>query len=238
VSSPPLSPSPGDRARYWLAQEWDQPDMVVAKLADVSKTTVLRARKQLEARGEIPVRDPGLSDDAADWSREPPREVSHAASQHALSPAQRARWELELDPRASNSRIAERARCGRTTVLEARRYLEDTGLIIMFRAADRERRGRLDRPDWWGTLTPQPASMASGLCVVAGHDPDLWHPGRGGDDRGGRAIAICQGCPALADCREWSLQLPTTEKHAIYGGLTSTQRVRLRRQREREAVSA
>jgi hypothetical protein len=236
VSSPSLSPGPGDRARYWLRCEHDQPDAVIAKMANASKTTVLRARKQLEAQGTIPVRDPGLSDDAAAWSRQPPREVSHAGSGRGLTPAQRAQLELEADPRASNSRIAERARCGRTTVLEARRYLEDSGLIIMFLAADRERRGRLQSPDWWGELTPQPASLVSGLC--ASHpDPDLWHPGKHNPARQQQAIRIClTPCPVLADCRAWSLQLPTTDKGSIYGGLSSNQRVKLRRQREREAA--
>ena len=210
---------------------------MIVKLAECSLTTVFRARRQLEAQGAIPVRDPGLSDDAAGWSRQPPREVSHADSSRALTPAQRARLELEADPRASNSRIAERARCGRSTVLEARRYLEQTGLIVMFLAADRERRGRLESPDWWNELSPQPASMARGLCVTGGHDPDLWHPGKHNPASQRQAIAICLLCPALDDCREWSLQLPTTEKHAVYGGLSAGQRVRLRKQREQAQLA-
>jgi hypothetical protein len=71
--------------------------------------------------------------------------------------------------------------------------------------------------------------MARGLCVTGGHDPDLWHPGRGGDDHGGQAILICKRCPALADCASWSLHLPSTERYAIYGGMTAAERSRRRK---------
>jgi hypothetical protein len=56
VSSPSLSPSPADRARYWLVDEWDQADATIAKLADCGLAIARAARAQLEAAGIIPAR--------------------------------------------------------------------------------------------------------------------------------------------------------------------------------------
>jgi hypothetical protein len=82
-----------------------------------------------------------------------------------------------------------------------------------------------------------PEIMAEGLCV--GHpDPDLWQSEYAGPARRAQAVAICNKCPALADCREWSLQLPARENRAIYGGLSANQRVQLKKQRKREQIAA
>ncbi len=50
------------------------------------------------------------------------------------------------------------------------------------------------------------------------------------------AIAVCQVCPLRLACAEWSLSLPTTD-HAVYGGMWSSERLRIRRERrQREAA--
>jgi hypothetical protein len=153
----------------------------------------------------------------------------------------RAILEVEADPQASDQRLAERARCGRSLVREARRYLERAGVIAVIPAAERERRSQLGQAqdDWqWAELPARPESMARGLCVVGGYDPDLWH--RPSWDHAGRAeaIAVCEKCPALADCAGWSLSLPATDKHSIMGGMTALERSRRRRERKQQAQAA
>jgi DNA-binding Lrp family transcriptional regulator len=226
--SAPVSDGPGGRARWWLCEDPALADAVIAKQADCSKTTVLRCRRELADLGIIPVRNPGLSADA--WT---PLEG------HELVPRMRALIEVEADPQASDQRLAERARCGRTTVRKARRYLERAGVIEVIPAEMRERRPKAeaDEPlDRWAGLPSQPASMRKGLCVVGGYDPDLWH--RPSWDHAGRAeaISVCHQCPALQDCATWSLSLPATEKYAIYGGMTALERSRRRRERAAEAA--
>lgn len=228
--SPPLSAGPADRARIALLDHHAEPDRIVAKLADASPAIVQRARAELQAAGHIPARDPELSPDA--YSAGP------------LSASQRAGAELLADPARSNLIISDLASCHVTTVLKVRRQLEASGAIPAVDRWERRRRpgsgkgsqrqqrtgpaeSDLDRHI---TLTPpQPPSMRSGLCVTGGHPPDLWHPGRGGGDRGQQAIAICRRCPALDDCAAWSLNL-TSKDRAIYGGMTASERHRKRQQ--------
>src|SRR5262245_9339578 len=232
-----LSDGPAGRARYWLMDYWDETDPYVAKLADCSKTTVLRARRELEHLGVIPVREPGLSEDS--WHSSP---THHSRTlDEGLTPRQRALIEVEADPGASNQRLSERAGCSRTTVYEGRLYLERAGEIPVGSAIEREKRSQLGEAQQdhkWLELPPRPASMARGLCVTH-PDPDLWH--RPPWDHAGRAkaISVCQRCPALADCAEWSLYLPSSERYAIYGGMTALERARRRRERkQREAQAA
>jgi DNA-binding Lrp family transcriptional regulator len=232
-----IADGPGPRARAALCDYWDEPDSYVAKLADASKTTVLRARHELERLGVIPVREPDLSEDA--WR---PGPTWHARREPGLTPRQRALIEVEADPGASNQRLAERASCGRTTVRQARRELEQAGEIEVITATSRERRSQLGQVQerWdWAELPPQPASMQHGLCAAGGYPPDLWHSAQ--NDHAGRAlaIAICRTpCPALADCATWSLSLPTSEKYAIFGGMSANERARRRRAQQAEAAAA
>lgn len=63
----------------------------------------------------------------------------------------------------------------------------------------------------------------SGRC--SGVDPDLFFPERGQD--AGPAKALCRQCPVRAACLSWALD--TGQKHGIWGGMTESQRRRLRR---------
>lgn len=217
--SPPLSDGPAGRARLALLDHWDEPDAFLVKRALSTLGIVQRARAELEDLGAIPVRDPGLSDDA-----------------YTAGPGQRAEAELLADPARSNPIVADAARVHLHTVARVRARLESLGEIPVVTRHERRRRpgsGAGDQREPRGVadsdltrypeLPPQPPSMALGLCVTGHHDPDLWHPQRGGDDRGQQAIALCLQCPALADCAAWSLSL-TSKDRAIYGAMTATER--------------
>lgn len=75
-----------------------------------------------------------------------------------------------------------------------------------------------------------PPELARGLCV-ASPDPDLWLASTDPAKRA-QAIAVCLRCPALQPCRDWSLNLPSSERGTIWGGLTYLARMRLKRQRQ------
>jgi WhiB family transcriptional regulator, redox-sensing transcriptional regulator len=59
-------------------------------------------------------------------------------------------------------------------------------------------------------------------------DPDVFFPGK--TDSGAAAKQVCAGCPVIGDCLEFALQtMPAAERdHGVYGGLTPTERARLR----------
>jgi hypothetical protein len=56
----------------------------------------------------------------------------------------------------------------------------------------------------------------------------VFFPGR--TDSGEAAKQVCAGCPVIGDCLEFALQtMPAAERdHGVYGGLTPTERARLR----------
>jgi Transcription factor WhiB len=102
----------------------------------------------------------------------------------------------------------------------------------------RSQRGEYQEHHDWAELPPMPASMRQGLCVTGGYDPELWHPGHYDNATRAEALSICQRCPALTECREWSLQLLATSKYAIYGGMTANQRTRAQRRQRAQASTA
>lgn len=61
------------------------------------------------------------------------------------------------------------------------------------------------------------------LCAQT--DPELWFPEKGGTVRD--AKLICKMCPVRERCLEFALE--QNELYGIYGGLTVTERRRLRR---------
>jgi DNA-binding Lrp family transcriptional regulator len=159
-------------------------------------------------------------------------------------PADRAADVLVQMPERSDAWIAETAGCYKRTVAKVRRQLEADGVIPRY-APDVRARGQpgaRTRQPYQASeavlfptpeLSEMPEIMAEGLCV--GHpDPDLWQSSKGDPARRAQAIALCRQCPALLDCREWSLQLPVREQTAIYGALSAHQRIQLKKARERE----
>jgi hypothetical protein len=92
------------------------------------------------------------------------------------------------------------------------------------------------QPPYIPDLPPWP-DFSEALCVDHGHPPDLWTS----DIQSQReaAIRICQRCPVLAACAEWSVSLSSMNR-AIYGARLAQQRVALRaeRRRQRQAAAA
>ena len=72
-------------------------------------------------------------------------------------------------------------------------------------------------------LAEPPADwMERALCAQV--DPELFYPEIGGDARPARRI--CQACPVIDQCLQHSLD--TEEEHGVWGGLTRTERRKLR----------
>lgn len=70
----------------------------------------------------------------------------------------------------------------------------------------------------------QPLAWADlGSCTNA--DPDLFFPQPGADTSYARSI--CRVCPVRTQCLEYALE--SGQKHGIWGGMTESQRRRLRR---------
>jgi len=70
----------------------------------------------------------------------------------------------------------------------------------------------------------QPLAWADfGSCTTA--DPDLFFPQPGADTSSARSI--CRSCPVRTQCLDYALS--SGQKHGIWGGMTESQRRRLRR---------
>jgi hypothetical protein len=136
------------------------------------------------------------------------------------SASQRIRLVLMDDSSLSNAEVAVLASATLAQVERARRSMIDVGLLLPRRVVATHFRGLKELPR-------SPRVLAEGLCV--GHaQRDYWTS----DDWHERqvAISVCQSCHVIDACREWSLALPAKDT-AIYAGLTSLGRARLRRQR-------
>lgn len=70
------------------------------------------------------------------------------------------------------------------------------------------------------------AWSAYGSCASA--DPDLFFPGPGGD--ASLARVICRTCPVRRMCLDYAIE--TRQKFGVWGGMTESQRRRLRRDRD------
>lgn len=78
---------------------------------------------------------------------------------------------------------------------------------------------------------------AEGLCRNGGYDPDLWFPSPTDFSLMKLAQRVCYRCPVIMECR--SIALARGEKNGIWGGLTETQRKKMRKaaaQQKSEAV--
>jgi transcription factor WhiB len=137
-----------------------------------------------------------------------------------MSAPDRVRLVLLDDHTLGNREVAVLANATAAQVERVRRSMIDVGLLMPRRVVAAHLRGFKELPR-------SPRILAEGLCV--GHaQPDYWTS----DDWHERqvAISVCQSCHVLDACREWSLSLPAKDQ-AIYAGLTSLGRARLRRQR-------
>lgn len=65
-------------------------------------------------------------------------------------------------------------------------------------------------------------------AACRGHDPDLFHPGPGGDTLIPKAI--CWRCPVRVECLSWAMQ---GNMSGVWGATTEKQRDRLKWRRER-----
>jgi hypothetical protein len=78
-----------------------------------------------------------------------------------------------------------------------------------------------------------PPELRHGRCVTS-RTPDLWSAPATAPAAQRAAISLCQSCPALQPCAAWSLSLRTLDDQAvILGGLTSGDRAKIRRARQR-----
>lgn len=85
-------------------------------------------------------------------------------------------------------------------------------------------------PDMIGPDISHERWMREGLCrqqIQTGEaEAWWWYPERGmGPHGASRAIPVCEDCPVLEPCRAWGLRW---ERYGIWGGLTETQREKLR----------
>lgn len=78
-----------------------------------------------------------------------------------------------------------------------------------------------------------PEWIADAPCSQA--DPELFFPGPHEWAIIALAKQVCAACPVRQECLEWALD--RGEKFGIYGGLTSTQRREVLRQRTKEAAA-
>ncbi|MGH9155841.1 MAG: WhiB family transcriptional regulator [Acidimicrobiales bacterium] len=61
-------------------------------------------------------------------------------------------------------------------------------------------------------------------------DVEIFFPTGDGEDAAAPAKAICATCPVRAACLEWALD--TRQEEGVWGGLSETDRRRLRRRRQ------
>lgn len=64
-------------------------------------------------------------------------------------------------------------------------------------------------------------------------DPALWHPETGHEQDSRKARRICHQCPVEGQCLNYALDQDI--RYGIYGGMSKTDRRRLRREERREA---
>jgi Transcription factor WhiB len=113
------------------------------------------------------------------------------------------------------------------TVKAARYQLVNVGVIPPSRLTEK-------RLPEFKPLPRQPPELAEGRCV--GHEQAGWWTSDDPHEQA-MAIGVCRGCHVIESCLRWSLSLPLRDT-AIYGGVTSTERRRLRYLRAGEPVPA
>jgi hypothetical protein len=141
---------------------------------------------------------------------------------HALSPspADRARLVLLDDATLTNAEVALRARCKPSQAARVRQCLVELGVIMPSRVLPPRAPGprAMPRMPW----------LAGAACI--GH-PGRWWTSPDPADRA-KAIEACASCPVREPCLDWAVSALPQDDTAIYGGLTASQRLLLRYQRE------
>lgn len=77
--------------------------------------------------------------------------------------------------------------------------------------------------DFWNTITRPEPWVQEALCAEV--DADVFFPDRG--ESVAAAKAICARCDVARECLEYALR--TNQTQGVYGGMSPTQRKRLRR---------
>lgn len=124
--------------------------------------------------------------------------------------------------RVGGARVAQ-TRVGRRSTPQQNPALQATGMCRQINyTAIFEAMPKL--PEW---IADAPCSQA---------DPELFFP-EAHESRANVALAkrVCAACPVRQECLEWALD--RGEKFGIYGGLTSTQRRKVLRQRAKDAAA-
>ena len=83
----------------------------------------------------------------------------------------------------------------------------------------------------WGVIVPYPKYDGTEGC--AGMDLDVFFPEEN-QHTDPAAVAACEGCPFVTECREWAL---ASEEHGFFGGLSARQRSLVRKQRGQMMVN-
>lgn len=76
---------------------------------------------------------------------------------------------------------------------------------------------------WLPDITPAGDWTTRAAC--RGHDPDLWFPSRGENNKYVAAVAICKTCPVTDDCLTYAIVQRVD--HGIWDGLGESGRRRL-----------
>ncbi len=151
-------------------------------------------------------------------------------------PGSRATEALLSNPRRSNYALAEAAGISETTVRRARARLERAGEILAYVTEEREPKGPPGQlpgplrhppqiPDF-----PEPPDFSKGLCTHVPASQARWWTSSETALREA-ARSICEVCPLLIPCADWSLSLPVTDA-SIYGGMSQVQRLKAKRDRQ------
>lgn len=83
--------------------------------------------------------------------------------------------------------------------------------------------------DLFASVSTDELPPTGGACAEV--DPELFFPVSDVPSREiAKAKQVCAGCPVLAECREYGM----TQPEGIWGGLTRSDRARVRQQQARE----
>lgn len=69
-----------------------------------------------------------------------------------------------------------------------------------------------------------------GRCAET--DPEIFFPEQSNQWNTDVPKRVCLKCEVYEMCREWALEQPQTDMHGVWGALTQTERVKIRRERK------